>query len=1420
MSSLATSNLDPRFPWIRYWQIQAAVHAPNAHEDFSENEFLRLPGDHWPNAHEADGNLQTLPELLVHSAVILLGRPGAGKTTELELAHTEGQATSDGRAVILHRAKELDGNPCSLFEGTAWKRLSKKPVRLVLDGADELLMENPKYLHQLTKHLKENLEEKPAGHFQVVLSCRAAEWPEGQLTHLWPPGQCVVARLCQLTWEAADAFVKHHLHEQTEAFWKEVWKLKIVFLAVWPHSLAELVQEYRLNDGRLPHSLFDLVHRAAVRRCDVHHSETDDDRRLRLRYHDVETDWVYRLAGRAAALTCFSGRHQVSLRPGETSSYAISAEVLRTTPEPQVDRSVKAITQADLDALPRTAMFARLTGGRICFAHQLFREFMAAAWLADRGVTVLQLENLFGSRAVDGRWRHFPQLAAIAAWLASTPDQGRWRQFLIANDPAVLLRADAACLPDSDKRDIAKALLDRAVQDRAVDSGWQHRHLRGLACEGLAEILRPYLLNFSGANEAARDLAIDIATEANVTAVVPELWEAIRHPNVKLRPDMAHALSQLASDSCNEEWREVLDGEIPLDEQGALLGVALTAMVPRQLRVRDVIRHLIPKRDFDIIGQYTLACSALVSLMEKADALPVVLHSANHHASGFGDSYERDRESFLSKALVWLADDLDTPEAMTALVEWWLAAIVYHRHPPEWEETNPTLKQLGFENPERRHAFLECAIHHPRLSYIKGEDFFWASLDDFVRMPDDLEWLAQHLTGAETREERICAGWLRNAFYRNAQNSVDREHLLQAYQRSSVLRSLLPNLADGRSVFEEIEERAIAYRSKDENRGEHIRTQQKKWDREHEEVVTLGFKKAREIYDSGDWKAWDCLGSALFRELNRAGGVIELQQIEHVHTKGEAWMLDAARRWLVHEAPAYPVQDDRKAMNLGIPTTWALYALWDKLDDDTDLVQGVCRGWLPHLFNNMLRFSWEKGDFTTDRCLQRFLPDSVVAIFQVFRHDYAHKGELYCVRYLDCIAGQAVPEMKRMLLEIPPQPEGFFNALDWLARADIGAAKDVAGHWLLQVPEGRTEQSDVVLFASIIVHLQGRLWPELRSRLWSQRETASRTLKVGFVRMGFHLDEQLDLTKWPPDYLSDITELMLMTFPPAHDPESRGGTVTPRQDIMHVRNRLISIMGDRGMTSAIRRLEMLGLHGTDRWLRNVHLRAVGVKQAAELRFIDPEDLLALAGNHDLRLVHDEDDLMDTLLLALDRYERDLHTTSHGQSLRNDNGSAKHEERLSDHLAQWLGENLKLHRIRENQTVHGKREDITVVLNPPGQEPLSLTIEVKKHDSDKLLEKMNSQLKELYLKGQDQCHGIYVVFWFEDGDSPAHPGIETFEALTEYLAQQAEELSTPPYRIRFKVIDCRRSTKTLSDPHRKERGRKSGKLKRPRPKRSI
>ena len=639
MTSSNQAALDPRFPWNRYWRVlsgEKAQTGASIPEESSEDSFLYLPAN-MPPELEIMTSLRTLPDLFATQALILLGRPGSGKSTELEIAKQSGLLEKDGCKLVYQQAKAFEGNARDLIAEVDHARSNGNAVRLVLDGADELLIGKARFLNSLEAELQSRVRQTDVPALKLIISCRAAEWPEGKLANIWPQDQITIARLCQLHSEAANDYVKKHLGDQTDAFWREVTKLKIGFLAVWPHSLSGLVGEFRDNNGRLPGTLFDLVERTARRRCDIHHSETDPERRRRLRDQNIEPEWLYRLASRAAALGIFSGKPLLAQNPGDSGAGVISSQEFAAEAEPWLDATTRLVTQNDLDALQRTALFDPAPKGRLVFSHQLMREFLAAAWLADRKVTVPQLEMLFGSHREDGAWRHYPQLAPIAAWLASHPLQRPWRTFLIEHDPAVLLRADAASLVASEKKDIVSALLKCAVRDRAVDSGWQHRHLRSLACDGLAEILRPYLLNFSGDHEAARDLAIDITREAVVKDAAPALWEAIRKPPVKLRPSMAYALLEVAGDSYDSEWMEILDGAIPLDDQGALLGAALKALVPRRLKVRDVLRHLIPQRDFRIIGLYTRVHGTMTDHMEKADALPIVRHSSLHHASGFGE---------------------------------------------------------------------------------------------------------------------------------------------------------------------------------------------------------------------------------------------------------------------------------------------------------------------------------------------------------------------------------------------------------------------------------------------------------------------------------------------------------------------------------------------------------------------------------------------------------------------------------------------------------------------------------------------------------------------------------------------------------------------------------------------------------------
>jgi hypothetical protein len=260
-----------------------------------------------------------------------------------------------------------------------------------------------------------------------------------------------------------------------------------------------------------------------------------------------------------------------------------------------------------------------------------------------------------------------------------------------------------------------------------------------------------------------------------------------------------------------------------------------------------------------------------------------------------------------------------------------------------------------------------------------------------------------------------------------------------------------------------------------------------------------------------------------------------------------------------------------------------------------------------------------------------------------------------------------------------------------------------------------------------------------------------------------------------------MAELLLVTHPP-EEGEYEGGFFESHA-ILRVRDRLVSELADRGMTDAVGRLESLRIEHTQRWLKQVKLRASGSDIASRWQPVQPTDLLALAGGHDFRLVKTNDDLLRAVGTALEEYERELQQSS-GADLLNQDASPKLEESLSDHLARWLENRHQIFRIRENQTPKGQREDITVCYNQPGKPPLSLCIEVKKDKSEELLEKMETQLLEQYLKAQqDRTHGLFVVFWFQDGKL-------TLSEVAEQLRQQAEQLSTRPYQLASKVIDCR------------------------------
>jgi hypothetical protein len=1385
MSQVASINSN--FPWTRFWRV---LDGPREVEsDLSEATFLWVPSmEGPPEATPVPTPYQTLPNLLQKPAVILLGRPGAGKTTELKRLFG-GHQTHDGRKVLYFDAKACSSEPSAIFSDPSWPAVKDQPVLLVLDGVDELIMECPRYAHIFASRLNHERVSRSPGSLQVVISCRHAEWPEG--IDFWPREELIIARLCQLTDEAAQAFVREHLKARENDFWQQVHGQKIEFMAVWPHSLGELVLEFDRHGGKLPGSLFELLKNASVRRCDP--SDSDPSRSLRHPDQAVDVLWFHRVAARLAALSCFSGRHRLTFKTSD--SEAICGADVFTEPEPWLDGTARLIKENELRELFKTVLFMPLAGGRHSFAHQMFREFMAAWWLAERGITLSQLQSLFGLQE-DGKWRHYPQLAAIAAWLASNPAQSAWQDFLIENDPIVLLRADAAALPDAQKKRIAQALLDRAVADRAVDTAWHHHQLRSLVCPGLSEVLKPYLLNYTGAYEAARVLAIQIVEEADVKEAAPFLWQTMRKPQTRLRPQIAYALHQIASDSHEAEWQAVLDGDIPLDEHGSILGAALLALVPRKLKIRDVIDHLIPQRDFGIYGLYTSACDAMIERIEKADAKAVVRQSACHHTRGLNKPHREDEETLVTKALRWLAEDLSDPEALHILAEWWLTSIREYRT-LDWDSKPLSLRDLGFEDATKRRSILEACIQHPTATHIRPTDLFWSLLRKMIHIAEDMQWLIQGVLTGTDRSKPIFATWLRNAFYAPDLTSNQKASLTDTWRHSEVLRAQLPAANEGEDIWAAIQRQTEQHQQEFESHAKEAEKSRLEHQSAHDAFLRHLYEGAKDKAAKDIPLAWNWLNAALMREGNPGSHIITLGHLQHLHEKDEPWMKQLPRDYLRSKAPPFPLTDDQERLNTGIDAVCALFAVWNELKGMPDLQDAISEDWLAHVLNQQIRSFGNEGDFTIEAVLSRFAPRSLEAMMRVTLHDYLHQGGLYHLQHIAPFAAEMAPRIQKMLKDHPVQTEGFMNAHGWLAQVNPQAAEEVITYWIEQIPKNSREPAHLLVYASAMANLGGSIWPKIRQRVCADRETTSKVLLRAFGHS--HSSSQtIPIAEWDADYLADIVELIFTTFPPEKDP-NRDGNVTPRKEMYWVRSRFVAALEERGMTSAVRRLLRLGLKDTHPWLWGAHQRAMNAKIASEWPTVPAADLLQLARDHDISLVRDVAGLQAVMLRMLDSYHIDLKTTRHWGQLRDDKGKPRIENALSNHLAQWLQDKMHVIGHREVETPHGKREDLNVTISRPGHESLQLTIEVKKHDSDGLWDKMESQLKKLYLegqKGQSRTHGIYLVFWFEDRSDT------TFEEASEKLATQARQLSQHPYQIRARVLDCREKTLVPADPHRK------------------
>jgi len=644
------------------------------------------------------GRLMPLSAAVRFGAVVLLGEPGLGKSTEFTtLRDTEDLG---GPTVEIDAAEITDAAAFEELVGRHLRALPErptdevKPIRsqydrsgggrtvVIIDQVDESPIRQ-----QLAPLLRRALEDRDTTALSVVLGCRTADYPANLTAALESiSGVCLVADLAPLTRAEATMLASSAADIDGDALIGAAVESGAGVLANVPLTLELLVRAFRLGEGldAAPHELFA---RGAQQLVDEH----DEDRAVA----DYESTSGQRLAiaERIAARLLFSARRTIwtgrALDSGEDD---VTADSLPGGEE-QVEGNAFSVTKRMVGETLETGLFTGRGANRLAFRHGSFAAFLAARYLIQRGVPPVQLRALL-LVPVGGTAQAIPTaLRETAAWLINADAQNA--SWLVTADPESLVPHSPVVDSAPARNLLVEAMLLRATEIEYGDHAWA-RASRHLQHPGLDAQLSAVISQAAGGPPADRHtvarirLAVRLAREASGRTVSEGLLLIAEHdqwdaPTRVLAAATSFAISpDLSADRLAAVLARLADRDHaaavePYDE---LAGTLLGTLWPTSLSIEDVLPFLSRPGTSTFLGAYRAFRYSFVEQLAESDVNVVLRWAAEKlEAAPVDTGTAGQAERFTSASFSDLLDDLvdralSAPEADSRLA---LVAEILHR---------------------------------------------------------------------------------------------------------------------------------------------------------------------------------------------------------------------------------------------------------------------------------------------------------------------------------------------------------------------------------------------------------------------------------------------------------------------------------------------------------------------------------------------------------------------------------------------------------------------------------------------------------------------------------------------------------------------------------------------------------------------
>jgi hypothetical protein len=396
-------------------------------------------------------------------------------------------------------------------------------------------------------------------------------------------------------------------------------------------------------------------------------------------------------------------------------------------------------------------------------------------------------------------------------------------------------------------------------------------------------------------------------------------------------------------------------------------------------------------------------------------------------------------------------------------------------------------------------------------------------------------------------------------------------------------------------------------------------------------------------------------------------------------------------------------------------------------------------------------------------------------------------------------------------------PESMGNLLESLLEYGSGEARTFAVS-LVSSPilaEATARNRAIVAATMLLVHAEKTGWEAVWTAIQADPDfgrqvitaVADRHDQQHAAMMTQHLSEE---------QIGDLYLWLVRHFPPSEDPQHKGvHFVGPREEVAHFRDAVLQQLQYRGTAAACRTMGRLATSLPElSWLRwaMVEARIHALRQTWVPT--EPNVLLKMTQNRDLRLVGSGEQLLAVVIESLRRLEQELQGETPAapdlwNKLPDNSYRPKDESELSNYIARHLRKDIRCRGIIANREVEirrgegntkGERTDIKIDAFVPDQRQeeydcITLIVEVKGCWNQRLMKDMKEQLCDRYL-AENRCrHGLYLVGWFScpqwdtnDYRKNQTPKM-TLDDAKRSLDGQAANLSQGDLHIRAVVLNA-------------------------------